>query len=446
MSHVSDLQPLIAAKSSALKGTVIVPGDKSISHRSLLLSSQALGRSTISGLLEGEDVLNTAEALRTAGVTIHRQANGTWEVEGVGVGGLAEPVDVIDMGNSGTGVRLLMGLLASYPFVSVFTGDKSLRSRPMARVTNPLAEMGAQFVGRQKGLLPLAVVGSDRLTPIEYTLPVASAQVKSAVILAGLNTAGKTTVIEQERTRDHTERMLQYLGAEIQIEERKDGTTAITLTGRPQLTAKDIVVPGDPSSAAFLVVAALVIPGSDITIENICINPLRTGLYTTLLEMGANIEFLNQRSVAGEEVADLRVKASALKGITVPAERAPSMIDEYPILGVAAAFAEGTTVMEGLAELKVKESNRLAAIEEGLKACGVVVASEGDTLTVKGSRSIPGGGTVKTYMDHRIAMSFLILGLISEKPVTVDDGLMINTSFPGFTTLMNRIGATIKAL
>lgn len=446
MSHGSALQPLVAAQSSALKGTVTVPGDKSISHRSLLLSSQALGRSTISGLLEGEDVLNTAKALRTAGVTIHRKDNGTWEVEGVGVGGLAEPVDVIDMGNSGTGVRLLMGLLAGYPFVSIFTGDKSLRSRPMARVTVPLAQMGAEFIGRQKGLLPLAVVGTDRLTPIEYTLPVASAQVKSAVILAGLNTAGKTTVIEKERTRDHTERMLQYFGADVQVETRTDGATAITITGRPHLTAKDIVVPGDPSSAAFLIVAALVIPGSELLIENICINPLRTGLYTTLLEMGADIQFLNTRSVAGEDVADLRVKASTLRGITVPAERAPSMIDEYPILSIAAAFAEGTTVMEGLAELKVKESNRLAAIEEGLKACGVKVSSEGDTLTVHGNRSIPGGGTVKTYMDHRIAMSFLILGLIADKPVTVDDGLMIQTSFPGFTELMNRIGANIKAL
>lgn len=438
------IMPLIASQNTPFRGNVTVPGDKSVSHRALMLSSQAIGTSTISGLLLGEDVLHTADALRMLGVTITADEAGIWHVQGVGVGGLKEPDDVINMGNSGTAVRLMMGLVAPYPFTTFFTGDKSLRSRPMARVTRPLGEMGIGFVGRKNNQLPLAVVGTVESLPICYHLPVPSAQVKSAILLAGLNTAGKTTVIETEATRDHTERMLTYFGAEIEVKQAEGGK-AITVTGHPSLVAKAINVPGDPSSAAFLVVAALITKEAELVIENICVNPLRIGLYQTLQEMGGKIEFFNHRRIAGEEIADIRVCASQLHGVDVPADRAPSMIDEYPILSIAAAYASGHTVMNGLAELKAKESNRLSAVAEGLAACKVNVTEGEDSLIVEGGAGIvEGGGMVTTHMDHRIAMSFLVLGGVTKQPVTIDDGGMIATSFPGFVALLNSVGACIK--
>ncbi len=438
------MKPLIAQKSAPLQGTVTVAGDKSVSHRALMLASQAIGTSSIHGLLLGEDVLHTADALRALGVVITTDAHGVWHVEGVGVGGLREADNVIDMGNSGTAVRLMMGLVASYSFTTFFTGDKSLRSRPMARVTQPLAMMGAQFVAREKGRLPLVVMGTDALLPIRYSLPVPSAQVKSAILLAGLNTVGNTTVIETEATRDHTERMLSYFGAEVVVTHTEEGKE-ITLKGHPSLIANSIYVPGDPSSAAFLVVAALITAGSELVIENVCVNPLRIGLYQTLQEMGGDITFLNLRQVAGEEIADIRVRASRLHGVEVPASRAPSMIDEYPILSVAAAYAQGRTTMYGLAELKAKESNRLSAVAQGLNVCGVEYVEGEDSLIVEGGDGIvPGGGTVATSMDHRIAMAFLVLGGVASQPIVVDDGSMIATSFPQFTTLMNSIGAALR--
>lgn len=436
----------VSSASRELHGTKTVPGDKSISHRTLLLASQAIGRSTIYGLLEGEDVLNTAKALRILGVPVTKQQD-VWQVDGVGAGGLAEPDDVLDMGNSGTGARLMMGLLATHPFTSFFTGDKSLRGRPMARVVTPLVQMGAQFVSRSNGRLPMAVLGARNPLPIEYTLPVPSAQVKTAILLAGLNTPGATTVIEHEATRDHTERMLTFFGANIVTQDAGKAGKAITLQGGAELTAKELTVPGDPSSAAFLTVAALITPGSHLVIRDICINPARIGLYDTLQEMGGDIRFENRREVCGEPVADIHVRSSRLKGIRVPASRAPAMIDEYPILSVAAAVADGVTCMEGLAELKVKESNRLLAIAEGLAACGVPAVVGEDSLEVRGSAGglLRGDGMVKTSMDHRIAMSFLVLGLVAEAPVSVDSVAMIQTSFPNFISLMNGIGAKITA-
>jgi 3-phosphoshikimate 1-carboxyvinyltransferase len=447
MQHLERNKTMSIAQSSktrSLHGTTTVPGDKSISHRALMLSSQAIGTSTIEGLLLGEDVMHTAEALRHLGVTITRATDGRWHVQGVGIGGFTEPDTIIDMGNAGTGARLMMGLVASNPITVFFTGDHSLRSRPMARVTIPLSQMGATITGRQNGRLPLAITGSASPLPIRYTLPVPSAQIKSAILLAGLNTPGNTTVIEPEATRDHTERMLRYFGATVEVTENGNQRT-ITVTGQPTLRAQHISVPGDPSSAAFLAVAALIVPGSDMLIESVCVNPLRIGLYTTLREMGGSIEFLNARSVAGEEVADIRVRTSALHGITVPAERAPSMIDEYPILSIAAACASGTMQMEGLAELKAKESDRLSAILAGLAACGITASSSGDDIRVTGcAGSPPGGGHITTHMDHRIAMAFLVLGMASEQPVTIDDDTMIQTSFPGFSALLNRLGAAIS--
>ncbi len=437
------LHPLKSSRSSKLSGTVTVPGDKSISHRSLMLASQAIGTSHICGLLEGDDVIATADALRKLGVNVTRQENGDWVVEGVGVGGLSEAEDVLDMGNAGTGTRLMMGLVATYPYTTIFTGDNSLKSRPMARITKPLEQMGVEFEAREGCRLPLSVKGTSDIMPIEYEQEVASAQVKSAILLAGLNTAGVTTVIEPVPTRDHTELMLKGFGADIEVIENKDGSRRISINGHPDLRAMDIKVPGDPSSAAFLVVAALIIPDSDIVIENICVNPLRTGLYATLKEMGAEIEFTNERVQAGEKVADLRVKYSQLKGITVPASRAPSMIDEYPILAVAASVASGKTTMLGLEELKVKESNRLQAIADGLEVSGVEFDLGADSLTVTGG-DVKGGGKVKTHLDHRIAMAFLILGMVAKEPVIVDDGNMINTSFPGFVDLVNGIGGKIS--
>lgn len=428
-----------------LAGSLTVPGDKSISHRALILASQSLGGTDIQGLLEGEDVINTAKALRLLGVTIDRKTGNHWHVQGVGVGGLSESSDILDMGNSGTGARLMMGLVSPYDFVTFFTGDASLRGRPMKRVMTPLSEMGVRFEARDGGKLPLAVHGTSATLPITYRLPVASAQIKSAILLAALNTAGTTTVIEPAATRDHTERMLRHFGWEIKTEKLPEGGVAISLAGHQKISRaeRNILVPGDPSSAAFPVVAALIVPGSDITITNVTINPLRTGLYDSLREMGADITFSNRRISAGEEVADLRVRHSKLKGITVPAERAPSMIDEYPILSVAASFAEGETIMHGLGELKVKESDRLLAVHNGLFACGVTSSIEGETLIVKGSTMPQGGGTVTTHFDHRIAMSFLIMGMATKLPVHVDDGSAITTSFPGFAELMNGIGARI---
>ncbi|OIQ94582.1 3-phosphoshikimate 1-carboxyvinyltransferase [mine drainage metagenome] len=442
---MSQSKPLSSSAVQGLSGRVRVPGDKSVSHRALMFGALALGRSTVEGLLEGEDVLRTAEAMRRLGAEVTRLADGTWELYGRGVGGLAEPDDVLDMGNAGTGARLLMGLVASHPFTTVFTGDASLRSRPMRRVSEPLSRMGAGFVGRSGGRLPMAVIGAVSPLPITYELPMPSAQVKSAVLLAGLNTPGITTVIEREATRDHTELMLRGFGAELTVEPLDGGGRAISLKGQPELTGRAVKVPADPSSAAFPVVAALLVPQSHITVTGVGTNPLRCGLFETLREMGADIRLVNARDEAGEPVADLEVRCSALKGVDVPPERAPSMIDEYPILAVAAAFASGTTRMRGLAELRVKESDRLAAVARGLEACGVTLEVEGDDLIVHGNGQAPrGGAVIAVNLDHRIAMSFLVMGMASREPVRVDDAAAIETSFPGFTPLMNSLGARIE--
>ena len=436
---------LIARPVACLKGRVRAPGDKSVSHRALMFGALALGETTVRGLLEGEDVLCTAAALRALGAEVtHDAGEATWRIRGFGVGGGREPADVLELGNSGTSARLLSGILASQPFTSFMTGDASLRRRPMQRVIEPLSRMGARFEARDGGRMPLAIIGTDEMVPIEYRLPVASAQVKSAILLAGLNTAGETTVIEPHATRDHTERMLRHFGAEVRVTPAEGGGKRITVVGWPELLGRDIVVPGDPSSAAFAVVAAAIRPGSDITVENVGLNPLRAGLYQTLLDMGADITFENEREVGGEPVADLRVKGSALKGVEVPAERAPTMIDEYPILAVAASCAQGTTRMLGLAELRAKESDRLASVAAGLLANGVKHEMGADTLVVHGTGSAPaGGGLVATHLDHRIAMSFLVLGLAAREAVAVDDGSPIDTSFPGFAQLMNGLGAQI---
>jgi 3-phosphoshikimate 1-carboxyvinyltransferase len=441
------MNPLISYKANALNGDACIPGDKSISHRSLMLASQALGTTTIQGLLEGTDVLNTAKALQALGVAIRRDGNATWQVDGTGIGGLSESDDMLDLGNSGTSTRLLMGLVTPYPFTTFFTGDHSLRSRPMARAMTPLALMGGQFLARAGNKLPLAVIGSAHVMPISYRLPVSSAQVKSAILLAALNTPGVTTVIEPKPTRDHTENMLRFFGLDVTTQAMDDGALSISLQGQQtlQYADRDIAIPGDPSSAAFLAVAALICPRSRLTIRNICINPLRTGVFTTLKDMGGHLEWHNERVIAGEKVADLTVESSPLKGIIVPASRAPSMIDEYPILAVAAAFADGQTIMHGLEELRVKESDRLSAIVESLTACGVEARAEGDTLYVTGSPSPQGGATIATHYDHRIAMAFLVFGMASAKPVTVDDATAIQTSFPGFETLMNTLGASIAS-
>lgn len=431
----------ISHKSKQLTGKAHVPGDKSISHRALMLGSQALGRTRIRGLLEGEDVIATANALRHMGVDIQQHAD-HWEVSGVGIGGLQCPADVLDCGNSGTSARLLMGLVAPYPFTSFFTGDASLRKRPMGRVTEPLNKMGVSFLSNSGDMvkLPLAVIGSRQTVPITYEMPVASAQVKSAVMLTALNTLGKTTIIEKAPTRDHTEKMLQYFGIKVEV----DGPR-ITVEGKQQQTYQDreFDVPSDPSSAAFLAVAALITEGSKLNIPNVCMNKHRTGLFVTLKEMGAKLEYANERQVAGEDVADIIVESSELRGIEVPAERAPSMIDEYPILAVAASFAKGTTKLQGLEELRVKESNRFNAIIDSLTACGVDVAADGDDITINGNGSVPGGGQIKTHLDHRICMSFLVMGMAAESPVEIDSAEPIATSFPGFIDLCNMLGAKI---
>ncbi|WP_420339003.1 3-phosphoshikimate 1-carboxyvinyltransferase [Roseibium sp.] len=445
MSHTSAPVPLTSAAGSPLKGTVRVPGDKSISHRSLMFGALAVGRTTVQGLLESEDVLATADAMRAVGAKIEKQDDGSYTVDGIGLGSLLEPEGVIDFGNAGTGVRLTMGIFGSHNIAATFVGDASLSKRPMGRVLDPLREMGTNVIARDGDRLPASIRGAEQALPITYRVPMPSAQVKSAVLLAGLNAPGVTTVIEPIATRDHTEKMLKGFGADISVSLNEAGERVIKLTGQPELKPQDIDVPADPSSAAFPIVAALIVPGSDVTIENVMLNEHRTGIITTLIEMGGDIELLNKRSAGGEEVADIRVKHSKLKGITVPAKRAPSMIDEYPVLAIAAAFAEGDTFMPGLEELRVKESDRLAAVARGLEANGIPCVETEDTLTVTGGAADIGGGTVVTHLDHRIAMSFLILGIAAHKPVTVDDGAVIATSFPTFTSLFEELGAKISA-
>ncbi len=438
--------PMTSHPCGPLHGTAEVPGDKSISHRSLILGAMAVGETKISGLLEGEDVLDTAKAMRAFGAEVTDHGGGEWTVHGVGVGGFAEPDQVIDCGNSGTGVRLIMGAMATSPITATFTGDASLNKRPMARVTDPLALFGAQSVGRSGGRLPMTIVGASDPTPVRYEVPVPSAQVKSAVLLAGLNAPGKTVVVEKEATRDHSERMLAGFGAEITVEDTDEGRV-ITLTGRPELKPQVIAVPRDPSSAAFPVCAALITPGSDVLVPGIGLNPTRAGLFTTLREMGADLTYENEREEGGEPVADLRAKYSPnMKGIEVPAERAASMIDEYPVLSVVAANATGTTMMGGVKELRVKESDRIDAMARGLRANGVAVNEGDDWWAVDGLGigNVPGGGTCESFLDHRIAMSFMVMGMGAKTPVSVDDGGPIATSFPIFEPLMASLGGKVE--
>ena len=430
--------------SGPLKGSLRVPGDKSISHRALILGSLAAGETRIEGLLEGDDVLATAAVLRALGADIERDGGGTWRVRGFGVGGFAEPAQVLDHCNSGTGVRLMMGAVATTPITATFTGDASLCRRPMRRVIEPLEMFGAEIHAREGGRLPLTLNGARMAIPVSYRLPVASAQVKSAVLLAGLNAPGRTTVLEAEATRDHTERMLRHFGATISREPAEGGLTAIHVEGQPELRPQHLRVPADPSSAAFPLVAALIVPGSHVRLEGVMLNPTRAGLIDVLKRMGAQITIENAREESGESIGDLVVQASALKGIEVEPEIAPSMIDEYPILAIAAAFAEGRTMMRGLAELRVKESDRLAAIADGLKKCGAKVEMGDDWLAVEGVRSLAGGATVATNMDHRIAMAFLIAGLASKAPIKVDDTSFVATSFPAFVPLMRQLGAQFR--
>ena len=437
--------PMTSHKCTGLSGVVEVPGDKSISHRSLIFGAMALGKTEISGLLEGQDVLDTAKAMEAFGASVTNHDDGNWTVHGVGVGGFSEPDGVIDCGNSGTGVRLIMGAMATHDMTATFTGDASLNKRPMARVTDPIALFGAEAYGRKGGRLPMTIVGAKHPVPVRYTVPMPSAQVKSAVMLAGLNAPGETVIIEKEATRDHTERMLVGFGAEVDVEITAEGRV-ITLRGYPELKPQTISVPRDPSSAAFPVCAALITEGSDILVPNIGLNPTRAGLYTTLREMGADLVFENERIEGGEPVADLRAKFSPnMKGIEVPPERAASMIDEYPILSVVASFAEGETIMRGVKELRVKESDRIDAMAKGLRANGMDIDEGEDWWIIhgKGMGNVPGGGLAETFLDHRIAMSFLILGMGSEKPVHIDDGGPIVTSFPNFEPLMSALGAKL---
>jgi 3-phosphoshikimate 1-carboxyvinyltransferase len=436
--------PLTARRGGPLAGRARVPGDKSISIRALLLGALAVGETRIAGMLEGDDVLSTAGALRALGAHIAQTGERQWQVHGVGVGGFAEPRDALDFGNSGTGCRLTLGAVAGCPITATFDGDASLRSRPMRRVLDPLERMGARALASADGRLPLTLAGARDPIPIVFKPPVPSAQLKSATLLAGLSAPGETVVIESEATRDHTEKMLTYFGADVQVDRLDDDGRRITLAGRPELAPRPIVVPADPSSAAFPLVAALVVPRSEVVLPGVMMNPLRTGLLTTLSEMGAAIEALERRYEGGEEVADLRVRAATLRGLEVPASRAPSMIDEYPVLAVAAAFAEGVTVMRGLKELRVKESDRLAATAALLRGNGVTAEVEGDDLIVQGNGRPAGGGIVTTHMDHRIAMAAIILGLASERPVQIDDGSFIATSFPGFVDLMRSLGADLS--
>ena len=442
MTYSDHAAPLQARSSGALTGKVRVPGDKSISHRALILGALAVGRTEISGLLEGEDVLNTAKAMRTLGAWVERTGEFAWSVRGVGVAGFAQPQAPLDFGNSGTGCRLVMGAVAGCPITAVFDGDASLRGRPMRRVLDPLELMGARVgASAEGGRLPLTLNGARDPLPIHYRTPVASAQIKSAVLLAGLAAPGTTTVIESEASRDHTELMLKHFGAEIVSTREGTHGRKIALTGQPELHGADVVVPADPSSAAFPIVAALIVEGSDIVLSDVMTNPLRTGLLTTLREMGASIEASQQRGETGEPMVQLRVRASTLRGVEVPPERAPSMIDEYLVLAVAASFAEGTTIMRGLKELRVKESDRLEATAAMLRGNGVKVEIAGDDLIVEGKGHVPGDGLVATHMDHRIAMSALVMGLAADKPVKVDDTAFIATSFPDFIPMMRSLGA-----
>jgi 3-phosphoshikimate 1-carboxyvinyltransferase len=439
--HETNSRPLTAQPSQALKGKVRVPGDKSISHRALIFGALTVGKTQISGLLEGEDVIKTANAMRALGAKVDRIGPGAWHVHGRGVAGFREPEGALDFGNSGTGCRLVMGAVAGCPITATFDGDASLRKRPMRRIIEPLELFGARAVHvTDSGRLPLTVLGARDPIPVSYRTPVPSAQIKSAVLLAGLAAPGETTVIESEASRDHTERLLAHFGADVRIEQDGNGRK-ITLRGQPELLPAPIVVPADPSSAAFPLVAALLVPRSEVFLTDVMTNPLRTGLLTTLQEMGADIEVLDRRKEGGEELANLRVRASTLRGAEVPAARAPSMIDEYPILAVAASFAAGTTVMRGLSELRVKESDRLAAIAEGLRANGVDAEIVGDDLAVHGREQPLGGGQVATHMDHRIAMAFLVMGLATKQAVRVDDSSFITTSFPGFVEQMAGLGA-----
>ena len=444
MTHSGPKTPLEARKSAALSGRVRVPGDKSISHRALILGALSLGETRISGLLEGEDVLNTAGAMRALGATVERLGEGEWSVRGVGVAGFAEPDAPLDFGNSGTGCRLAMGAVAGSPIKATFDGDSSLRSRPMRRILDPLEQMGVRTSdSAEGGRLPLTIQGARDPIPIVYRTPVASAQIKSAVLLAGLSAPGTTTVIEKEWSRDHTELMLRHFGAQVSSEPEGAHGRKIVLTGQPELRGAPVRVPADPSSAAFPMVAALLVPDSEIVFTDVMTNPLRTGLITTLREMGARIDEMSRTDDAGEPMAEFRVRSSQLRGIEVPPERAPSMIDEYLILAVAAAFAEGVTTMRGLQELRVKESDRLAATLAMLRVNGVKAEIVGDDMIVEGRGHVPGGGLVATHMDHRIAMSALMMGLASDAPVKVDDTAFIATSFPDFVPMMRKLGAEL---
>ncbi|ESX21871.1 3-phosphoshikimate 1-carboxyvinyltransferase [Mesorhizobium sp. M1148] len=451
MSHAAAAKPATARKSSALSGTARVPGDKSISHRSMMFGGLASGETRVTGLLEGEDVMRTAAAMKAMGAHIEKRG-AEWVIRGTGNGALLQPEGPLDFGNAGTGSRLTMGLVGTYDMETTFIGDASLSGRPMGRVLEPLRQMGVQVLKATPGdRMPITLHGPKHAAPITYRVPMASAQVKSAVLLAGLNTPGITTVIEPVMTRDHTEKMLRGFGANLSVETDERGVRHIFIEGQGKLTGQTIAVPGDPSSAGFPLVAALIVPGSDIVIENVLMNPTRTGLLLTLQEMGGQIDILNPRNAGGEDVADLRVRYSELKGVTVPPERAPSMIDEYPVLAVAASFAEGETLMQGLEELRVKESDRLAAVANGLKLNGVDCTEGEASLAVRGKPGGKGLGghpngqdtTVQTHLDHRIAMSFLVMGLATEKPVTIDDAAMIATSFPEFMGLMTGLGAEI---
>jgi 3-phosphoshikimate 1-carboxyvinyltransferase len=436
--------PLTARRGGPLTGRAQVPGDKSISIRALILGALAVGETRITGMLEGEDALNTAKAMQALGARMERIGERQWRIHGVGVGGFAEPKQRLDFGNSGTGCRLTLGAVAGCPITATFDGDASLRSRPMRRVLEPLERIGARTVASADGRLPLTLAGARDPIPIVFRPPVPSAQLKSATLLAGLSAPGETTVIEAEATRDHTEKMLKHFGADLRVDPFEANGRCIRLAGQPELIPQPVAVPADPSSSAFPLVAALLVPGSDVILNSVMMNPLRTGLFTALSEMGASIEAIARRLEGGEEVADLRVRAGALRAAEVPAARAPSMIDEYPILAVAASFAQGVTVMHGLKELRVKESDRLAATAALLRGNGVKVEVEGDDLLVEGRGRVAGGGVVTTHMDHRIAMAALVLGLASERPVRIDDGSFIATSFPGFVELMRSLGADLS--
>ncbi|WP_394691201.1 3-phosphoshikimate 1-carboxyvinyltransferase [Hoeflea sp.] len=449
MGHAeTSSRPASASRSSSLRGDIRIPGDKSISHRSFMFGGLASGETRITGLLEGEDVINTGKAMQAMGASIRKDGD-AWIIRGVGNGCLLAPEKPLDFGNAGTGCRLTMGLVGPYDFDTTFIGDESLSRRPMGRVLDPLRLMGVQVRSEDGDRLPVTLRGPLAPAPISYRVPMASAQVKSAVLLAGLNVPGITTVIEPVMTRDHTEKMLAGFGARLEVETATDGVRTIRLEGRGTLTGQTIDVPGDPSSTAFPLVAALLVPDSDVTIRNVLMNETRTGLILTLQEMGANIEILDPRQAGGEDVADLRVRSSELKGVSVPADRAPSMIDEYPVLAVAASFAEGETMMTGLDELRVKESDRLSAVARGLEINGVDCTEGEDWLSVRGRPDGKGLGApskqavVKTWLDHRIAMSFLVMGLASEKPVHVDDSAIIATSFPEFMDMMTGLGARI---